>query len=230
MAAKGDYDAIAFTTGKQQTERYNLAKHIDELLVTKNDDGTFTLKATMPNGGATRDLGRFEADKLNDYVGHNLAENIKKQESVNDVYGANDLKVGGEGMKGFYDKMIPEYINKYAKKWGMGMKKANLASVEDQFADYTKWVIKEHPSLDYPTVKKSWLNKDDLFKEWTKTGIKQGEEVHFVDLSDMAKKEIKEKGQPLFAGIGALGGAEFMDGLDEQNKTGILKELMKTKK
>ena len=60
--------------------------------------------------------------------------------------------------------------------------------------------------------------------------MKQGEEVHFVDLSDMAKKEIKEKGQPLFAGIGALSGAEFMDGLDEQNKTGILKELMKTKK
>ena len=133
-------------------------------------------------------------------------------------------------MKGFYDKMIPEYINKYAKKWGMGMKKANIAPVEDQFTDFQHWAIDKDPSLHTSFIKDSWLKKDDLFKEWTKTGMKQGEEVHFVDLSDMAKKEIKEKGQPLFAGIGALGGAEFMDGLDEQNKTGILKELMKTKK
>ena len=29
-----------------------------------------------------------------------------------------DLKIGGEGMKGFYDRMIPSFLNKYGKKWG----------------------------------------------------------------------------------------------------------------
>ena len=226
MAAKGDYDAIAFTTGKQQAERYNLAKHIDELLVTKNDNGTFTLKATMPNGGATRDLGNFEADKLNDYVGQSLAEKIKKQESANDVYSADNLTVGGEGMKGFYDKMIPEYINKYAKKWGMGMKKANLNHPTGIFKEEeVEQMFKENNITKEEFNKLPASEKNKMWKS-----IDKGEEVHYVDLSDMAKKEIKEKGQPLFAGIGALSGAEFMDGLDEQNKTGILKELMKTKK
>ena len=29
-----------------------------------------------------------------------------------------DLKVGGEGMKGFYDKIVPDIANKLGKKWG----------------------------------------------------------------------------------------------------------------
>ena len=29
-----------------------------------------------------------------------------------------DLKVGGEGMKGFYDKIIPDAANKLGKQWG----------------------------------------------------------------------------------------------------------------
>lgn len=34
------------------------------------------------------------------------------------VYDGLDLKVGGEGMKGFYDKILPTFVNKYVKKWG----------------------------------------------------------------------------------------------------------------
>src|SRR5262249_28366577 len=29
-----------------------------------------------------------------------------------------DLKVGGEGMRGFYDKIVPDYLNKFGKKFG----------------------------------------------------------------------------------------------------------------
>ena len=29
-----------------------------------------------------------------------------------------DLKVGGEGMKGFYDKIVPEAANKLGKQFG----------------------------------------------------------------------------------------------------------------
>ena len=32
--------------------------------------------------------------------------------------GGVDLKVGGEGMKGFYDKIIPDAANKLGKQWG----------------------------------------------------------------------------------------------------------------
>ena len=29
----------------------------------------------------------------------------------------DDLEIGGSGMKGFYDKIIPDYLNTYGKKW-----------------------------------------------------------------------------------------------------------------
>jgi hypothetical protein len=32
------------------------------------------------------------------------------------------LKVGGEGMKGFYDKMLPSEVNKYVKKLDKSVK------------------------------------------------------------------------------------------------------------
>ena len=37
-----------------------------------------------------------------------------------------DLKVGGEGMKGFYDQILPKEISKYVKQWGGQVEKANI--------------------------------------------------------------------------------------------------------
>jgi len=37
-----------------------------------------------------------------------------------------DLKVGGEGMKGFYDKILPDFVRKYVKKWGGKVEEGNV--------------------------------------------------------------------------------------------------------
>lgn len=142
LAAEGGYDRVAFTTGKTQAERYDLSKQIDELLVTKNPNGTFNLEATMPNGGGTRTVGEdITADKLDDIVGKDLANSIRKQESKGDVYSADDLRVGGEGMKGFYDQILPKFLDKYAKKWDGKVGKTNIQadgdSVAVQYIDVT---------------------------------------------------------------------------------------------
>ena len=55
-----------------------------------------------------------------------------------------------------------------------------------------------------------------------------GEEVHYFDMPEAAKKDILENGQPLFAGIG-LAGVPMM-GPDDQKKHGILKDIAKSKK
>jgi len=41
-------------------------------------------------------------------------------------YTGNDLKVGGKGMRGFYDKMLPEFVAKYVKKWGAKVERGTL--------------------------------------------------------------------------------------------------------
>lgn len=223
MAAKGDYDAIAFTTGKQQAERYNLAKHVDSLnLIPALSDKDYILQGWKDGNSVVRK--EVNKDELADYVGKEVAEKLLASDGgkhgVKELKG-EELSVGGQGMKGFYDKIVPDFINKYGKKWGMAMKKANLEHnmSGEEFID--------HLHKEGLTVQEFDALPQEKRIEIVKRG---GPEVHFVELSDVAKKDIKEKGQPLFAGLGAIAGADYMEGLDEQNKAGIFKDLMKHKK
>jgi hypothetical protein len=218
-AVKGNYDAVAFTTGKQQAARYNLSKQIDsiDLIPAKEGDKQYVLQAWKNGNSVIRKA--VNEDELPDLIGKEPAKRLLEQDPTGlhrpegiahgnpNVFEGRELKgldldVGGEGMKGFYDKILPDYINKYGKKYGIGVKKANIDTVENQFTNFQHWAIDKDPSLHTSFIKDSWLKKDDLFKEWSNSAKKPGEEVHFFDLSDMAKKDIKEKGQPLFSGIG----------------------------
>lgn len=42
-----------------------------------------------------------------------------------------DFRIGGEGMKGFYDKILPAFMNKYGKKWGVKVEDIKLNGLEN---------------------------------------------------------------------------------------------------
>lgn len=42
-----------------------------------------------------------------------------------------DFRIGGEGMKGFYDKMLPAFMNKYGKKWGIKVEDMYFPGLEN---------------------------------------------------------------------------------------------------
>ena len=42
------------------------------------------------------------------------------------ILSGTDLKIGGEGMKGFYDKMLPNEVGKYVKQWGGKVEQGEL--------------------------------------------------------------------------------------------------------
>ena len=132
-AADNGYDSIAITPGAEQAKRYDLSKQVDELLYKQNPDGTFKLSAQARGTGNL--IGEaIPAEKLEDYVGKDVAQkiidnrgterNLGGSGSVSqpkDVWGSlsgEGLQVGGEGMKGFYDKMLPDYLNSYGKSYG----------------------------------------------------------------------------------------------------------------
>jgi hypothetical protein len=236
IAAKENYDAIAFTTGKQQNDRYNLAKYIENLTYNPETNQLFGYKK---DGYSPVISEKVEPDKLADYVGADVAKRLLQKEltPVNTTSGVEyhqqlsglDLESGGEPMKKFYDRDIPNFINKYTKKWGMGMKKANLESASKPLTD--EQVAESLKKLGYSMEEYYKIPMNDRNPIWDKVIEMNfpGEQVHFVELTDAAKKDIKEKGQPMFAGIGALGGADYLLGSDDQQKTGILKDLMKQK-
>lgn len=132
-AAENGYDKIAWTTGEQQAERYDLSKQLSEVSVIKNEDADDYLIEAWDKDGMHIDLGNqadnIPENKLEDYIGKDLAKKViekqpRRGHALN--FEGLDLKVGGEGMKSFYDNLIPGFMNKYVKQWGAKVGETNL--------------------------------------------------------------------------------------------------------
>lgn len=109
-------DKIAWITGEQQNDRYDLSKTVDLVSYAKDYDGTYVIAGRKNGETIFRELGIKEA-KISDYVGKDVAEKIINNEGVEGEryytpkgkaavkmreLSGEQLKVGGKGMKGFY--------------------------------------------------------------------------------------------------------------------------------
>lgn len=116
-------DRITWTTGETQNARYDLSKQIREI-TAKNWAGDKKIGITFVDKDGKRHVGgEFKPEDLADVVGKDLAQKIIEDHKDSyagkvNTYSGVDLEVGGEGMKGFYDKILPDFVNKYTKKWG----------------------------------------------------------------------------------------------------------------
>jgi hypothetical protein len=220
MAAEGGYDAVAWTTGEQQAERYDLSKRVDYLLYKKNPDGTFRVSAQAQSRGHM--LGEsLDASRLEEYVGKDVAERITAGEGERQVlsgYGTasedvwlklsgSDLKVGGEGMKGFYDKILPAFANKFGKKFGARAGEARIPVSRAghnyivQEADGVFLVVdSQDPDSyeDFDTREEAervakQLNADELVLNGT-------EPVHSLPITPALQDAAINEGFPLFQG------------------------------
>jgi hypothetical protein len=123
-------DAIAWTTGEQQVERYpGVEKQIDKIEYVKNPDGTFYVNAVK--GSQPYLMGySLPAEKLEDSVGKEIAAKIingeGKQGAETTSLSGLDLKVGGKGLKRVYDQMLPAIANDLAKKFGVKAGRAEI--------------------------------------------------------------------------------------------------------
>lgn len=114
---------MAWTTGEQQAERYDLSKQISEI----HYSGT-NLKAYGLNGETVMSQTGVQESELPDYIGKEAADKLlaqPKEGTLRSLVG-QDLKVGGEGMKGFYDQILVRFANKFVKKYGAKVGVTNL--------------------------------------------------------------------------------------------------------
>lgn len=122
-AVEHGYDKVAFINGEQSADRYDLSKQINSLEITRLGDGKeYHVYAKKNNGEKAIDRA-FPRDNLPDVVGKELAERAISDTSGEKDYASYtglDLKVGGEGMKAFYDKIVPQVANDVLKKLGGG--------------------------------------------------------------------------------------------------------------
>ncbi len=119
FAVERGYDKVAFVNGKQAAFKGGKAERIDEVFGTRNADNTFTIYATLKDGGGrSRTLENIRDLDLEDYVG-GLADKMRSLKvGETDGWDAGELKLPAQGMVEFYDHYIPRYAAKLIKKIG----------------------------------------------------------------------------------------------------------------
>jgi hypothetical protein len=152
-AAEHGYDRVTWTKGEQQAERYDLSKHIDSLKVlegnfeevpggagyhvTARKDGREVIDKRVSAGGLSDLIGKEMADKAIKQIEENKRRPVPKYAAE---FSGLDLKVGGEGMKGFYDKILPAAANKIGKQFGakVGETTINATTQPPEGAGFTR--------------------------------------------------------------------------------------------
>jgi hypothetical protein len=143
-AVDGGKDWIGWTTGETQNERFDLSKQVDSISVPMvNADGSRSVRIDPKDGTSFKMMvdsngivngyqsaDQFTGKRLDEVVGKDMADKIIALESPANFEG-NDLKVGGSGMRGFYDNMLPKEVGKYVKQFGGKVEKVDMTqSVE----------------------------------------------------------------------------------------------------
>jgi hypothetical protein len=134
MAVEQGYDKVAWTKGADQAERFSLSKQIGALEAYKNQNGTYNISAFKDDAALGRnrnpliEKNNVNDNDLSDIIGKEMADRIVKDLSNTESkkYSGLDLEVGGEGMKGFYDKILVDYAKKLGKKFDSQVKDISL--------------------------------------------------------------------------------------------------------
>lgn len=145
-AADNGFDRVAWTTGAQQAARYDLSKQVKNVSYEKTARGYYVnvLSLDGPNI-LSKDMTTAEVEET---LGKDILEKMErragKDEGASDpdlvgtyTLSGDGLKVGGEGMKAFYDKMLPNELGKYVKKWGASVGTTRINGVAQQSVDVT---------------------------------------------------------------------------------------------
>ena len=133
IAAGEGYDRVAFVNGEQSASRYDLSKQVDQIdIPTVNKDGSRAVRIDPKDGRSFRlmvdkngkvdghgSASQFTGKTLDEVIGKEAADKVMRAE-VGTILTGLDLKVGGEGMKTFYDKIVPNAVRAMVKKLGGG--------------------------------------------------------------------------------------------------------------
>jgi hypothetical protein len=168
-AVRNGYDKVVITPGAEQAKRYDLSKEVDRIAITKTG-GVWAVNAWKDGMKAITKDATTDADLAN-LVGKELADKAIKQGGGE--YAGLDLQVGGEGMKGFYDQIVPSYLNDYGKRYGVTV-----------------------GTYDMPIGEKMVPDRAGL--GMIRSGEQEMAPFHSFDITPQMREEITTKGQSLY--------------------------------
>ena len=114
-AIKSGAHYFTWTPGKTQADRYNLAKQVKSIKYQPD------MKRLMiyPHKGETQVEFGVEPDHLPNHLGKEVAKKLLESEKDhldNHFLSDENLHIGGEGMKNYYDSILPNHLSEIVRK------------------------------------------------------------------------------------------------------------------
>jgi hypothetical protein len=136
-AADNGFDAISFPKASIIQDRYGLTKRVSSVQVGSFDlkRGEIGIDAVDQSGmlqvsdlfkfkDAEKKFGKENFDKILAATKKFTKEDFN--EGKTNISLGKQLEIGGEGKANLYDKAIPSYLKKYAKKWNADVYSADM--------------------------------------------------------------------------------------------------------
>ncbi len=240
-AAENGYERVTWDTGETSAERYDLSKQVESIfwntfghptnksvaiktpseelirIVIDKDDGIIK-EGTDSQNVPSEWVGK----RLDDVVGKDLAEKIISSDE-GQLEGAG-LKTDAPGMKGFYDKILPSFANKYVKKWGAKVESGGVPALKDATREpgdrQPKGKLRINVAQNYDGTYRAEINGEGYFalarnadgnsefpteaaarkvaKEFI-ASLQTQVPVHSVAITPAMRASVMNEGQPLFS-------------------------------
>lgn len=200
-AVDNGFDRIAWVTGEQAADMFDLSKTVSRVTYMERAE---RLTAEDLSGFRVIDRSDIKPEDLAEYVGKEVAEKLMASTpnnvGVRQLSGL-ELKVGGEGMRGFYDKILPAAVNRWAKRFGARVGDARVKTgseinkflpqqYDDEFGIDDSILDSRVPGLSFNTYEQAEARAAEMNGGGTR--------VHAIDITP-AMREAVEGGQPLFS-------------------------------
>jgi hypothetical protein len=105
-----------------------------------------------------------------------------------------DLQVGGEGMKGFYDQILPSYLNEYGKKYGAQVGTHSMVVPPKNSMEVKDWIGGDkyiQGQIDWELLR--WMNRNNP-EAMQQVSVP----FHSFDITPQMREDITTKGMPLY--------------------------------
>ena len=194
-AAENGYDKVAFINGQQSADRYNLGKKISEIHYSGSN-----LKAYDHNGNTVINQTGVSQSDLPEYIGKEVADKLLAQVpqgTLRSLVG-QDINVGGEGMKAYYDQIVTKVVKEEIKKYGAKLeqvfsKQAKIYAPDDiEVRDITTGMGEKRKAVFAKNTDTQLLDEVFIPSSLEKSGI-DDEKLKILATDALNKKELVKK-------------------------------------
>ena len=207
-AAEHGFDRIAWTTGEMQVDRYDFSKRVDRIEYKVKpgvlpNSKSYSLDVFDKQGDLVKREQDLNEEYIEEIIGKELANKIANGEGYSKgdkkVLSGLDLKVGGEGMKAFYDKIIPSAASKLGKPFGAKVELIEIDGADESILNFPTNEILTVQSLPVTeSMKETAMNGVPLF---SLNGNKNFTRVDDIETVRKAIQNLQDKAvnaKPLF--------------------------------